>query len=302
MDRLDALKVFCAVVESGGFSKAAGKLGISTSSVTNQVAALEQHFHARLLNRTTRSMSLTDEGRQCHQHALRLLGDMAELESSLQQAAGTPSGGLRVDLPSSISRNLVAPALPRFLAAYPGIKLRLTVSDRMIDMVEEGVDVMVRIGDLADSSLVARCLLKMEYICCASPDFVARHGAPDTPDDLARLPCLNFLYPKSRQVRQWMFRHDGAHGGQPYPQTPPGIIDFDHIESMITAAQAGCGIVQALSVSVLEPIRDGTLLPLLPAWRSPGPDVSVLTQARHHRAAKVKVFVDFLAELFQKVA
>ena len=300
MDRLDALKVFCAVVESGGFSKAAGKLGISTSSVTNQIAALEQHFNARLLNRTTRSMSLTDEGRQCHEQALRLIGDMAELESSLQQAAGTPSGSLRVDLPSSISRNMVAPALPGFLAAYPGIKLRLTVSDRLVDMVEEGIDVMVRIGDLADSSLVARSLLKMDYICCASPDFVARHGAPRTPDDLARFPCLNFLYPKSRQVRPWMFR--SGVDARSYAQTPAGIIDFDHIESMIAAAQAGCGIVQALSVSVLEPIRNGTLLPLLPEWRSPGPDVSVLTQARHRRAAKVKVFVDFLTELFRKVA
>ncbi|MEG1326685.1 MAG: LysR family transcriptional regulator, partial [Janthinobacterium sp.] len=114
MDRLEAMQVFCAVVEAGGFSKAAQRLGISTSSVTNQVAALEKHFGVRLLQRTTRSMSLTAEGRQCHAQARQMLADMAALESSLEQAAGTPSGSLRVDMPSSISRNLVAPALPRY--------------------------------------------------------------------------------------------------------------------------------------------------------------------------------------------
>lgn len=294
MDRLDALKVFCAVVDAGGFSKAADKLGLSTSSVTNQVAALEAHFRSRLLNRTTRSMSLTDEGRQCYEHALLLIDGMGQLESGLRQTAGTPGGVLRVDLPSSISRNLVAPALPRFIAAYPEIALRMTVSDRLIDMVDEGVDVMVRIGEPADSNLVARRLLAMQYVCCASPAFVARHGTPETPDDLARFACLNFLYPKSRQVRPWLFQR----GAEPYAQTPAGVIAFDHIESMIAAAQAGCGIVQALSVSVAALIADGSLVPLLRDWAAPGPGLWVLTQARHHRAAKVKVFVDFLAGLF----
>ncbi|WP_254671986.1 LysR family transcriptional regulator [Janthinobacterium sp. MP5059B] len=298
MDRLEAMHVFCAVVEAGGFSRAAQRLGISTSSVTNQVAALERHFGVRLLQRTTRSMSLTAEGQQCHAQARQVLADMAALESSLLQAAERPSGSLRVDMPSSISRNLVAPALPRFIAAYPDIALRLTVSDRLVDMVEEGIDVMLRIGEPQDSSLVARSLLKMDYLCCASPAFVARHGMPRTPQELDRFACLHFLYPKSRQVRPWLFLAEA--GDAAYAHTPPAALSFDHIESMLAAAQAGCGIVQALSVSVLQPLREGTLVPVLQPYRTRGPDLWALFHPRQLRAAKVQVFVEFLAQIFQE--
>jgi LysR family transcriptional regulator for bpeEF and oprC len=294
MDRLDALKVFCAVVETGGFSKAADKLGISTPSVTNQIAALETHFNIKLLNRTTRSMSMTDEGRQCYEHALQLLGDMSELEASLQYSNQTPQGSVRVDMPSAISRLYVAPALPRFLAAYPDITLKMTVSDRMIDMVEDGVDVLIRIGHLQNSGLIARTIAKTQYVCCASPDFLRKHGRPQTPDDLTRFACLNFLYPKSRQLRPWVFQKDGV----PFSQTPQGVLGMDHVESLIEAAKAGCGIVQQLSVSLMEPIRSGALEVVLPEWGAAGPDVSALFQPRHQRAAKVKVFVDFVESCF----
>jgi LysR family transcriptional regulator for bpeEF and oprC len=160
MDRLDALKVFCAVVDAGGFSRAAAKLGISTSSVTHQIALLEAHFGVKLLNRTTRSMSLTDEGRQCIEQARRLLDDMQELESGLSDTLHEPRGSLRVDMPGILAQRYVAPALPRFLAAYPELSVRLTASDRLIDMVDEGVDVMLRIGELQDSSLVGRSIFK----------------------------------------------------------------------------------------------------------------------------------------------
>jgi LysR family transcriptional regulator for bpeEF and oprC len=297
MDRLDALKVFCAVVEAGGFSKAADRLGISTSSVTNQIGALETHFKARLLNRTTRSMSLTDEGRHCHEHALRLLADMDELESHLQHASQAPRGGLRVDMPGLISREIVAPALPQFLAAYPDITLRLTASDRLVDMVEEGIDVLLRIGALQNSNLIARPVLRTRYVCCAAPAFLERHGRPRRPEDLAGFACLNFLYPKSRLVRPWLFQHDG----KVFSHTPQGRVATDHIDSLVGAACAGAGIVQALSVSVSAHLASGALLPLLVDYAAPGPDVSVLYQQKHHRAAKVGVFVDFLEHLFQKV-
>src|SRR5512141_2826471 len=158
MDRLDALKVFCTVVEAGGFSRAADRLGISTSSVTNQVAALEARFRVKLLHRTTRSMSVTDEGRQCYENAMRLLADMNELEDVLRHSTTAPSGLLRVDMPGIIGNRIVAPALPRFLLDYPDVTVRMSANDRLIDMVEEGVDVLVRIGNLADSQLVAQTL------------------------------------------------------------------------------------------------------------------------------------------------
>jgi LysR family transcriptional regulator for bpeEF and oprC len=296
MDRLDALKVFCTVVESGGFSKAADRLGMSTSSVTNQVAALEQHFRAKLLNRTTRSMSVTDEGRQCYDSARLLLADMGELESNLQSASQAPRGSLRVDMPGIISRQLVAPALPGFLAAYPDITLRMSAGDRMIDMVEEGVDVLVRIGELPSSNLVARTLSMTRFVCCASPAFIERHGTPRTPAELDAYPCLNFVLPKSRQTRAWLFRQ----AGEGMTHTPQGVLASDHVESLVAAAVAGAGIIQVLSISVHTELASGALVPLLAEWEAPGPAVSALFQQKHHRAAKVKVFVDFLASLFER--
>ena len=295
MDRLDALKVFCAVVDAGGFSRAAAKLGISTSSVTHQVGVLEAHFGARLLNRTTRSMSLTDEGSRCLEQARRLLDGMDELEASMSDAQQRPRGSLRIDMPDILARRFVAPALPRFLAAYPELSVRLTASDRLIDMVDEGVDVMLRIGELQDSSLVARSIFKNRYICCASPDFIAQHGRPEHPDDLDRMRCLNFVYPKARQLRPWTFQQDG----QSFTTTPRGAVAMDHVESLIEMAQQGGGVIQHLSVSLIEPLRSGALLPLLEPWQAPGPDVSVLYPQRHQRAAKIKVFVDFVEALFK---
>ena len=298
MDRLDALKVFCAVVDAGGFSRAAARLGISTSSVTHQIGVLEAHFGVKLLNRTTRSMSLTDEGRRCVEQARRLLEEMDELEGSLSDARQAPRGSLRVDMPGILARQFVAPGLPRFLAAYPELSVRLTASDRLIDMVDEGVDVMLRIGELPDSALVARSVFKNRYICCASPAFIERHGRPRHPDDLNDFPCLNFLYPKARQVRPWVFQQDG----QPFTSTPRGAVAMDHVESLIEMAVAGAGVVQHLSVSLIEPLRSGALVPLLQPWQAPGPDVSVLYPQRHQRAARVKVFVDFVEALFKDAA
>jgi LysR family transcriptional regulator for bpeEF and oprC len=298
VDRLDALKVFCAVVDAGGFSRAAARLGISTSSVTHQIGALEAHFGVRLLNRTTRSMSLTDEGRRCVEQARRLLDEMDELEGGMSDAVQLPRGSLRVDMPGILARQVVAPALPRFLAAYPELSVRLSANDRLIDMVDEGVDVMLRIGELPDSSLIGRSVFSNRYICCASPDFIAQHGRPEHPDDLDRLPCLNFVYPKARQLRPWTFQRDG----QPFTATPRGAVAMDHVESLIEMAVQGGGIVQHLSVSLIAPLRSGALVPLLAPWQAPGPDVSVLYPQRHQRAAKIKVFVDFIEELFKSAA
>lgn len=291
MDRLDAMRVFCAVVDAGGFSRAAERLGMSTSSVTTHVASLESHFRVKLLHRTTRSMSLTSEGRQCYQHALQLLADMQELESRLGDAADTPSGTLRVDMPGLVSRLYVSPALPRFLAQYPDITLRASASDRLLDMVDEGVDVMIRIGPVADSGLVARQLMQTSYICCASPEFVRRHGLPASPDALRDFSCLGFMLPKAGRLRPWVFK--GAEDVVPRTR-----ISSDHADSLLELCKAGGGIGQFLSLSVADALRSGELLPLLKPWQADGPVVHALFQQRQQRAAKVRAFIDFLTELF----
>ncbi len=295
MDRLDALKVLCAVVDCGGFSKAAEKLGMSTSSVTHQIGTLEAHFGVKLLNRTTRSMSLTDEGRQCVEQARRLLDDMSELESSLNLAQQEPAGSLRVDLPGILARLYVAPALPAFLERHPALSVKLTASDRLTDMVDEGVDVLIRIGELASSNLVARTLARTSYVTCAAPAFLARHGQPQSPEQLDQFRCLNFIYPKARQIRPWAFQR----GGVAFTHTPRGALASDHVESLIEMALGGGGIVQHFSISLAGHLRSGALLPLLADWQAPGPDVSALFQPRQQRAAKIKAFVDFVEEVFR---
>ena len=296
MDRLDALKVFCAVVDCGAFSKAAEKLGISTSSVTNQIGQLESHFGVKLLNRSTRSMSLTDEGRRCVEQARLLLDQMSELEDSLNLSREEVSGTLRVDLPGILSRLFVAPALPGFLAQHPALQVRLTASDRLTDMVDEGVDVLLRIGALSNSNLIARTIFKTSYITCAAPEFIARHGQPQSPQELDQFPCLNFILPKARQIRPWAF----VRNGEPFSHTPRGAAASDHVESLIEMALRGAGVVQHFSISLMQPLREGRLVPLLQDWQAPGPDISVLYQHKHHRAAKIKAFVDFVEEVFRQ--
>jgi len=295
MDRLEALKVFCRVVDAGGFSKAADKLGMSTSSVTNQIAALEKHFQVKLLNRSTRSMSLTEEGKHCYAQAMLLLGDMDELETSLMRSNKTPAGSIRVELPSIISRLYIAPALPRFIAAYPDITLKISVGDRNIDMVEDGVDVAVRIGDLPDSSLIARPLCKTRYICCASPAYLKKNGTPQHPEELGQFACLGFLRPNSRLLRPWLFTKKDKQ----FQHIPSASLAMDHVESLIETAKAGAGIVQHMSISVAGAIQAKQLQPVLEDWSAPGPDMSVLFQQKSHHAAKIKVFVQFLEEVLR---
>jgi LysR family transcriptional regulator, regulator for bpeEF and oprC len=293
MDKLEAMRVFCAVVDAGGFSKAAERLGMPSSSVTKQISSLESHFRVKLLNRTTRSMSLTSEGVLCHQYAVQLLSDMAELESQLYDAADIPSGTLRVDMPGLISRLYLSPVIPQFLAKYPEITLRTTISDRLLDMVEEGIDVMIRIGNVSDSRLVARQLMQTKFICCASPEFISRHGMPSSPDALSDFTCLAFMLPRTRRVRPWVF--NGADDVVPHTR-----FSSDHVDSLLELCKAGGGIGQFMSLSVRDALRSGELLPLLEPWQAEGPVVYAISQQRHQRAAKVRAFIDFVADLFAR--
>lgn len=299
MDRLDALKVFCTVVETGSFRGGADRMGVSTSSVTNQIAALETRFGVRLLNRTTRRMSMTEEGRHCYQMAQRILGDIGTLEDDLSGAHRDVRGLLRIDMPGLVSRLFVAPHLSSFLARYPAINLRATVSDRLVDMVEEGIDIMIRIGDLPDSGLLARKLMSTNYICCASPTYLKRCGTPVSPEQLSDFDCLNFILPKSRQIRAWQFVDPGQPDQEALQHDPVGRVAMDHVDSLIAMCETGAGIAQFTSLSVAEQLKDGRLVAILADWQAPGPSVSALFHHRHHKVARVQVFLDFLSGVFK---
>ncbi len=297
MDRLESLHVFCRVVELNSFSRAADQLHLSNASITNHIAALESHFGVRLLNRTTRRLSLTDDGRGCYERAQRLLGEMAELEDALQGARLQPKGILRIDIPTAIGRIYIAPALPRFAALYPELSLRVHVTDRDLDIVDERADVVIRMGELKDSNMVARLIYQSRSLCCAAPSFLQRHGAPATPHDLPPLPCLGFIQPNSREIVPWTFNKDD----EEFTFTPQASIAINHAESLIHAATTGAGIVQLLSSSLNPPIQTGQLVPILQDWSSAGPPVYVVYPQNRHLSPKVRAFVDFVSELFAQI-
>ena len=294
MDRLESLHIFCRVVELNSFSRAADQLQLSNASITNHIAALEGHFGVRLLNRTTRKLSLTDDGRSCYERALRLLGEMTELEDALQGARLKPKGILRVDIPTAIGRIYIAPALPRFAAQYPELSLRVHVTDRDLDIVDERADVVIRMGELKDSNMVARLIYQSRSICCAAPAYLARHGTPATPQELAQHTCLGFIQPNSREIVPWEFTQNG----ETFTFAPQAHIAINHAESLIHAATTGAGVIQLLSSSLNPPIEIGALVPILKEWESPGPPVYVVYPQNRHLSPKVRAFVDFVGELF----
>ncbi|WP_395824943.1 LysR family transcriptional regulator [Collimonas sp.] len=294
MDRLESLRIFCQVVELNSFSRAAEQPEMSNATITNHIAALERHFGVRLLNRTTRKISVTDDGHSCYQRAQRLLGDMTELEEGLQGRRVTPQGILRVDVPTVIARIYLAPALARFSTMYPELSIRLNVGDRMVDMVEGRGDVWIRIGELKDSSMVARRIYQTRNLCHAAPELLARHGTPNTPQELSNFHCMPFIHPNSGQNVPWTFRK----GKQQLSREPPGKIAINHAETLIHAAASGAGIIQLLTLSLNPHMRDGRLVAVLPDWATPGPPVSVVYHQNHQLSAKVRVFVDFVTELF----
>ena len=223
---------------------------------------------------------------------------MAELEGDLRDSSLYPRGRLRVDMPAILSRTIIAPALGRFALAYPAIRLRLSAHDRTVDLVEGGIDVAIRIGELPPSGLIARPLAATSYLCCAAPAFIATHGQPATPEHLHDFACLGFIYPKSQQPRPWHFHR----GGEQFTLSPHAVLETDHVESLIEAAKAGCGIVQVLSLSAAAAIRAGELVAVLADFTAPGPPVSAVYQQGQRSAAKVGAFVDFVTALFDDQA
>ncbi len=203
MDRWSAMQSFVRVVESGSFVAAAERLGTSTSSLSRQIADLEQHLGARLLNRTTRRLSLTESGQAFYERSVALLSDLAEAEAIVGQSAVAPRGTLRLTCSYNMAEKRVAPAIAEFVEHYPDVKFDVVVSDRIIDLVEEGFDLAIRVGQVGSDRLVARRLGSMQLIACASPDYLKRHGLPSTPADLATHNVLTYAYASA--PRSWRF-------------------------------------------------------------------------------------------------
>lgn len=293
MDRFDSLHTFVAVVEAGSFSTAAVRLDRAKSAVSRQVAALEAHLGVQLLNRTTRRLSLTEAGREFHERAQRILADLDEAELSVAAEQTALRGRLRLAAPLSFGVLHLAPALDEFLLQHPELVLDLDLDDRRINLVEEGFDLALRIGELADSTLVARALAPIRMQLCASPEYLRRHGTPRTPQDLAFHAGL--VYGNVPEAQQWRFV-DVA--GKVHSVKVPARLRANNGDILIRAAVEGIGVVVSPTFIAHRALAAGELVPLLPEYQAPGTSAYAVYPSRRHLPQRVRVLIDFLAQRF----
>ena len=293
MDRLQAMKVFVRIVEMGGFSKAAEHLNISRASATLLIKQLESHLGARLLQRTTRQVHTTQDGQSYYQHCLNILSEIDEAESVFLHRAVHPHGRLKIDLPASFARQVVIPKLTDFYEHYPDITLEIGIGDRMINLVAEGVDCVVRIGELCDSTLVMRALVPLTQVTCASADYVARQGQPASLEQLDSHQGIDFLSATTGQLQPLEFNC----GDRIETRCLPACLAVRNGDSYVAACEAGLGIVQVPRYHVASQLLAGTLIELLP--QNPPPDLPMAVLYPHHRhlMPRLRVFIEWLSAL-----
>lgn len=291
-DSLYEMSVFTKVVASGSLSAAARDLGVSTAVVSRRLAALEARLGVRLVNRTTRRLALTDEGASYHEACARILAEIEDADAAAAARRVEAQGVLKVALPASFGHKHVAPLVPQFAARHPKVQLALSLSDRTVNVIEEGYDVAIRIGALEDSSLAARKLAPNRRVVCASPQYLRRHGSPRTPEDLVGHNCLT----TTDFQMSWDFKGpDGRRGAV----RVSGRYACDNWEVLREWALAGLGVALKSTWDVRRHLEDGSLIVLLPGYDF-GSDVAIYAVYPHRRylPAKTRVFIDFLAESF----
>ncbi len=292
IQRIEHIVGFVAVAEAGSLTAAARRLGLSKSVVSRRLSDLEDSLGVRLVNRSTRRLGLTEAGLQFHERCRRIL---AELDAAAEEAAaGTAdlAGTLRVAAPMSFGTQHLAPAVVAFLVAHPRVDITLDLDDRQHDLVQEGIDVAVRIGRLADSALVARRLTSMRLITCASPAYLESAGRPDHPRDLAGHRCV--VYSNVAAGAEWQFQIDGA----PRSVRVGGPLRVNNGELLMCAARAGLGIARVPSFLAAPLLRTGELVPLLEAYQLAPIGVHAVYPGHRHLASKTRAFIDFLAQRF----
>jgi DNA-binding transcriptional LysR family regulator len=291
-DRLAQIEAFTAIVDGGSFTAAAERLGLSRAAVSKQLMALEDRLAARLLNRTTRRSSLTEVGAAYYERCRQLLADLDDAEREAGRTGTRPRGLLRVNAPMTFGTMHLAPALPGLLAAWPELSVDLTLNDRTVDLIEEGFDVAVRIGQLADSSLIARRLAPCRLVCCAAPEYLRAHGEPRHPHDLAGHECLLYSYTAGRDG--WEF---GGAGG-PRTVRVKGRLRANNGEALLAAAAAGLGIALSPTFMVSDELSAGRLVPILRDFPVPERGIHAVWAPGRHLSGKIRAFVDFLAARF----
>jgi LysR family transcriptional regulator, regulator for bpeEF and oprC len=296
MDRLQAMQVFTRVVDTNSFTRAAETLDLPRASVTTIIQNLESFLGTRLMHRTTRRLSLTPDGAAYYERCVRILADVEETEASFQSGNKKPHGKLRIDMPGSIGRLLVIPSLSEFHTRYPDIDLQLGLSDRPVDLLQEGVDCVVRVGALQDSSMVARRIGLFEGVTCAAPGYIEHAGTPRSLGDLDNHKAVNYFSSRTGRTLDWAFMVDGKE----IEVKMKGIVSVNDADAYVTCGLEGFGLIQPALFMVLPHLRSGQLVEVLPELKPLPMPISAVYPHSRHLSPKVRVFVDWIAELFDR--
>jgi DNA-binding transcriptional LysR family regulator len=291
MDKIKAMQVFTQVAELGSFSKAAERLGLPAATATNTVQALEQHLGVRLLQRTTRKVTLTEEGAIYLERCTRLLAELEDTEAYFAGPGVKPKGVVRIDLPERLARMRVIPALPDFFARYPDIQIKLGATDRFVDLVGEGIDCAVRVGPLADSTLVARRIGVMEQINVGSKAYLDRHGRPQSLAELANHLAVNYFSSRTGRDLGWEY----TEAGTPRTIKMRSMVSVSSSDAYLACCRAGLGLIQAPGVGIEDLLQSGELEEVLPDHRPQAMPVSVVYSHNKQMSPRVRVFVDWVA-------
>ncbi|HAT32827.1 MAG TPA: LysR family transcriptional regulator [Janthinobacterium sp.] len=295
MDQFKAMQIFKCVALCKSFTQAAEQLDLPKPTVTNAVQSVEQQLGVRLLQRTTRKVSLTLEGGIYLERCIRLLDDLEDVNALFQGPDHLPSGTIRVDLPERLAHQSVIPALPDFFKQYPDIQVRLGSNDRYIDLVGEGIDCAVRVGTLRDSSLIAKRIGELAQLNVAAPAYLERHGRPHNLADLARHYAVNYFSSQSGRDLDWEYEEDG------HSRTIAmrSLVSVSSTEAYLASCRAGLGLIQAPRMGMQEYLASGELEEVLPRWRPAPLPVAIVYSHNKHLSPRVRVFVDWLAGVLE---
>ncbi|HTF96709.1 MAG TPA: LysR family transcriptional regulator [Cellvibrio sp.] len=291
MNRLDCMQIFVRVAELASFTKAAESLGLPKASISNGVQQLENLLDTRLLQRTTRRVELTQDGRAFYERARDLLADVDELEG-IFRSTGNLSGRLRIDMPSAIAKNRILPRLPQLLRQHPQLQLEISSTDRRVDVIREGFDCVIRVGKLNDSSLIARPLGKLELLNCVSPAYIERYGVPKSLDDLTRHQLVHYVTTLGAKSPGFEYMHKG----EVKFVGMNGSVTVNNSDAYSAACMAGFGIAQIPRVGAQDYLMQGQLIEILPDFRAEPMPVSLLYANRRNLSRRVQVFMDWVSE------
>lgn len=296
MDRIDLFKIFVRVVECSSFTRAASTLDLPRSSVSTAVKDLEDHVGARLLHRTTRQVSPTQDGIAFYERCVQLIADTEEVECLFRQADAKLSGKLRIDVPSRIGRLVLAPALPDFLLAHPGVEIELGVTDRAVNLIEDRLDCVLRVGPLADSSLVARSIGELPLVNVASPAYLEQYGVPQTPDNLDAHWAVNYASPSNDRVEAWEWREHGALR----TTHVRAHVTVNNAEASLACCLAGLGLIQIPAYDARHHLDSGELVEVMPGFRADPLPMTLLYPHRQHLSRRLHVFMQWLEGLLKE--